>query len=117
VTGVQTCALPIYNINGDTAAAEVAAAVAAEKFILLTDVPGVLDGNGERVSTMTLDDVEAAIRSGGITGGMIPKVECGLTALRKGVTKVHILDGRVPHSVLLEIFTDAGIGTEITRTG
>ncbi|HZW36546.1 MAG TPA: hypothetical protein VFF01_06360, partial [Candidatus Deferrimicrobiaceae bacterium] len=71
----------------------------------------------ELISTMTIADVEAAIRNGGITGGMIPKVECGLTALRKGVTKVHILDGRVPHSVLLEIFTDAGIGTEITRTG
>jgi acetylglutamate kinase len=103
-----------YNINGDTAAAEVASAVAAEKFILLTDVPGVLDGKGERISTMTVDDVEAAVRDGLITGGMIPKVECGLTALRKGVNKVHILDGRVPHSVLLEIFTDAGIGTEIT---
>lgn len=105
-----------YNINGDTAAAEVAAAVAAEKFILLTDVPGVLDGSGERISTMTVSEVDAALRGGGITGGMIPKVECGLTALRKGVNKVHILDGRVPHSVLLEIFTDAGIGTEITRT-
>lgn len=104
-----------YNINGDTAAAEVAAAVAAEKFILLTDVPGVLDRKGERISTMTVDDADAAIREGLITGGMIPKVECGLTALRKGVNKVHILDGRVPHSVLLEIFTDAGIGTEITR--
>ncbi|MGE5699904.1 MAG: acetylglutamate kinase [Deltaproteobacteria bacterium] len=103
-----------YNINGDTAAAEVAAAVSAEKFILLTDVPGVLDRRGERISTMTIEDVEAAVRNGLITGGMIPKVECGLTALRKGVTKVHILDGRVPHSVLLEIFTDAGIGTEIT---
>lgn len=104
-----------YNINGDTAAAEVAGSVAAEKFILLTDVPGVLDGNGERISTMTVDDVEAAIRDGRITGGMIPKAECGLIALRKGVNKVHILDGRVPHSVLLEIFTDAGIGTEVTK--
>ena len=64
---------------------------------------------------MTVDDVERSLRDGLITGGMIPKVECGLIALRKGVTKVHILDGRVPHSVLLEVFTDAGIGTEITR--
>ena len=104
-----------YNINGDTAAAEVAGAVAAEKFILLTDVPGVLDRKGDRISTMSADEVEAAVRDGRITGGMIPKVECGLTALRKGVNKVHILDGRVPHSVLLEIFTDAGIGTEVTR--
>lgn len=104
-----------YNINGDTAAAEVAAAVRAEKFILLTDVPGVLDRKGDRISTMTVDEAASGIRDGLITGGMIPKVECGLTALRKGVNKVHILDGRVPHSVLLEIFTDAGIGTEITR--
>ncbi|MBI5575136.1 MAG: acetylglutamate kinase [Deltaproteobacteria bacterium] len=104
-----------YNINGDTAAAEVAAAVRAEKFILLTDVPGVLDRKGERISTMTAEEATSSIRDGLITGGMIPKVECGLTALRKGVNKVHILDGRVPHSVLLEIFTDAGIGTEIVR--
>ncbi len=104
-----------YNINGDTAAAEVAAAVSAEKFILLTDVPGVLDRKGDRISTMTVDEAAAWIRDGLITGGMIPKVECGLTALRKGVKKIHILDGRVSHSVLLEIFTDAGIGTEITR--
>ncbi len=102
-----------YNINGDTAAAEVAAAVAAEKFILLTDVPGVLDEAGNRISTMTEETAREAIRSGRITGGMIPKVECGLTALRKGVRKVHVIDGRIPHSVLLEIFTDAGVGTEI----
>ncbi len=102
-----------YNINGDTVAAEVAGALSAEKLILLTDVPGVMDARGELVSTMTADETLAAIRDGTITGGMIPKVECGLTALAKGVRKVHILDGRVPHSVLLEIFTDAGIGTEI----
>ena len=102
-----------YNINGDTAAAEVAAAVTAEKFILLTDVPGVLDGEGKRISTMTEDDARKAIEDGKITGGMIPKVKCGLTALKKGVRKVHIIDGRIPHCVLLEIFTDAGVGTEI----
>ncbi len=102
-----------YNINGDTVAAEVAGALSAEKLILLTDVPGVMDAHGRLVSTMTADETAAAIRDGTITGGMIPKVECGLTALGKGVRKVHILDGRVPHSVLLEIFTDAGIGTEI----
>jgi len=104
-----------YNINGDTAAAEVAAAVSAEKLILLTDVPGVLDGGGNRISTMTEDEAREAIRSGEITGGMIPKVDCGLTALKKGVRKVHIVDGRIPHSVLLEVFTDAGVGTEIVR--
>jgi acetylglutamate kinase len=106
-----------FNINGDTAAAEVAAAVSAEKFILLTDVPGVLDNGGARISTMTENAAREGIRSGKITGGMIPKVECGLTALRKGVRKVHIIDGRIPHSVLLEIFTDAGVGTEIVKSG
>jgi acetylglutamate kinase len=106
-----------YNINGDTAAAAVAAAVSAEKLIILTDVPGILDGRKELVSTMTIGEALAAMEGGAITGGMIPKVDCGLFALRKGVRKVHILDGRVPHSVLLEIFTDAGIGTEIVRDG
>jgi acetylglutamate kinase len=103
-----------YNINGDTVAAEVAGALSAEKLILLTDVPGVIDARGELISTMTAAETASAIRDGTISGGMIPKVACGLTALGKGVRKVHILDGRVPHSVLLEIFTDAGIGTEIT---
>ena len=105
-----------YNINGDTAAAAVAAALSAEKLIILTDVPGILDAKKELVSTMTIDEANAAMSDGTITGGMIPKVECGLAALRAGVRKAHILDGRVPHSVLLEIFTDAGIGTEITRS-
>lgn len=105
-----------YNINGDTVAAEVAGALRAEKLILLTDVAGVMDGRGALVSTMSAGETADAIQNGSISGGMIPKVECGLTALRKGVRKVHILDGRVPHSVLLEIFTDAGIGTEITAT-
>lgn len=105
-----------YNINGDTVAAEVAGALHAEKLILLTDVAGVMDGRGALISTMSAGETTDAIQNGSISGGMIPKVECGLTALRKGVKKVHILDGRVPHSVLLEIFTDAGIGTEITAT-
>jgi acetylglutamate kinase len=104
-----------YNINGDTAAAAVAAALSAEKLIILTDVGGILDAGGTTVSTMTAGEAAAALRDGTITGGMIPKVECGLAALRQGVRKVHILDGRVPHSVLLEIFTDAGVGTEIVR--
>jgi acetylglutamate kinase len=104
-----------YNINGDTAAAGIAGALKAEKFILLTDVPGVLDGGKKLISTMTERAARSAIADGTISGGMIPKVECGLEALDGGVRKVHIIDGRVPHSVLLEIFTDAGIGTEITR--
>jgi acetylglutamate kinase len=103
-----------YNINGDTVAAEVAGALSAEKFILLTDVPGVMNAGGELISTMTAAETVTAMKDGTIIGGMIPKVACGLTALSKGVRKVHILDGRVPHSVLLEIFTDAGVGTEIT---
>jgi len=104
-----------YNINGDTVAAEVAGALTAEKLILLTDVEGVRNGKGELVSTMTAEETAAAVREGSITGGMIPKVGCALTALSRGVRKVHIVDGRVPHSVLLEVFTDAGIGTEITK--
>jgi acetylglutamate kinase len=103
-----------YNINGDNVAAAVAGSLSAEKLILLTDVPGVKDARGELISTMTDVETAAAIRDGTISGGMIPKVACGLAALGKGVRKVHILDGRVSHSVLLEIFTDAGIGTEIT---
>jgi acetylglutamate kinase len=106
-----------YNINGDTAAAAVAAALAAEKLIILTDVGGILGAGKELISTMTGDEARAAMANGTITGGMIPKVECGLAALAGGVRKVHILDGRVPHSVLLEIFTDAGIGTEIVKAG
>lgn len=105
-----------YNINGDTAAAAVASALRAEKLVILTDVPGILDRNGELVSTITARQAREAIREGTIRGGMIPKVECGLSALERGVGKVHILDGRVPHSVLLEIFTDAGVGTEIVRS-
>ena len=105
-----------YNINGDTVAAAVASALKAEKLVILTDVPGILDAGKELVSTMTAFEAEAGIRAGTIGGGMIPKVECGLSALASGVGKVHILDGRVPHSVLLEIFTDAGIGTEIVRS-
>jgi len=104
-----------YNINGDTVAAAVAGALRAEKLIVLTDVPGILDEAGGLVSTMTAEEARAAIARGTIKGGMIPKVECGLAALARGVGKVHVLDGRVPHSVLLEIFTDAGVGTEIVR--
>ena len=106
-----------FNINADYVASAIASSLKAEKFILLTDVAGVLDAKGERISTMTEKEAVAAIRSGEITGGMIPKVECGLVALGNGVRKVHVIDGRVPHSVLLEIFTDAGVGTEIVRGG
>lgn len=102
-----------YNINADLVAAQMAAALQAAKLILLTDVPGVLDAEGKVLSTLTKDQVLAGLDTEMIKGGMIPKVNCCLEALRAGVAKAHIIDGRVPHSILLEIFTDQGIGTEI----
>ncbi len=102
-----------YNINADTAAGEIAAALNAEKLILLTDVEGVKDGGGVLRSTLTEPEVLEMIDSGDIAGGMIPKVQCCCRALERGVKKAHIVDGRVQHAVLLEIFTDVGIGTQI----
>jgi acetylglutamate kinase len=101
-----------YNINADIAAGKVAEALKAEKLILLTDVEGVKVKSG-LASTLTDREIPGLITGGEITGGMIPKVNCCLEALKKGVGKTHIIDGRVEHAVLLEIFTDAGIGTEI----
>lgn len=103
----------VYNINADSAAGAVAGALAAEKFILLTDVPGILDESGALISTLNRAEVDKLKKSGVIKGGMIPKVDACLDALSQGVSKAHILDGRVPHAVLLEVFTDEGIGTEI----
>jgi acetylglutamate kinase len=102
-----------YNINADIVAGEVAAALKAEKMILLTDVPGVLDKKGALVNTMTDRDALGFIDDGTISGGMYPKVKCCLKALKGGVRKTHIVDGRLKHAVLLEMFTDRGIGTEI----
>ncbi len=104
-----------YNINADLVAAHVAGALKAVKLILLTDVEGVLDPEGRVLSTLTRAEVLDGVDQGIITGGMIPKVNCCLEALQAGVGKAHIIDGRVPHAVLLEIFTDQGIGTEIVR--
>ncbi len=104
-----------YNINADTAAGALAAALDAEKFILLTDVSGVIDSKNELVSSLTEEQAEAMIRNGEISGGMIPKVKSCLNAIRGGVPKAHIIDGRVAHALLLEILTDEGIGTEIVR--
>jgi acetylglutamate kinase len=101
-----------YNINADTVAGKVASALNAEKLILLTDIAGVKI-KGELASTLTKADVARHIESGEISGGMIPKTGCCVDALDGGVKKTYIIDGRVEHSVLLEIFTDAGIGTEI----
>jgi acetylglutamate kinase len=102
-----------YNINADLVAGAVATALGAEKLILLTDVPGVLDSEKRLIQTM--DDLMAMrmIGNGTISGGMYPKIKCCLKALHTGVNKAHILDGRVKHTILLEMFTDQGIGTEI----
>ena len=102
-----------YNINADLVAGAIAAALQAEKLILLTDVSGVLDAKGELINTLNMDSAEAMIRSGVIAGGMYPKVKCCLKALKSGVKKTHIIDGRLKHAVMLEMFTDEGIGTEI----
>jgi len=104
-----------YNINADTAAGAIAGALKAEKLILLTDVEGVKDKGGNLLSTLTEPAAQRLISSGDISGGMIPKVTCCCTALDEGVAKAHIIDGRVEHAVLLEIFTDIGIGTQIVQ--
>jgi acetylglutamate kinase len=102
-----------YNINADLVAGAVAAALGAAKLILLTDVPGVLDREGRLVSSLTRRQAVTLMEEGIAVGGMIPKIKCCLEALDEGVAKAHILDGRALHAVLLEIFTDTGIGTEI----
>ena len=104
-----------YNINADSVASAVAVALGAKKLILLTDVPGVLDKKGELVSSMTLHQAVRALEQGVITGGMIPKIKCCLEAVDGGVGKAHILDGRVENVILLEMFTQGGVGSEITR--
>ena len=103
-----------YNINGDLVAGEVAAALAAEKLIHLTDVQGILRGEGGRfLSTLTKKEAERLMAAGVIEGGMLPKVQSSLRALEGGTVKAHIIDGRIPHAILLEVFTKEGIGTEI----
>jgi acetylglutamate kinase len=103
-----------YNINADMGAGEIASALKAEKLILLTNTEGVLDKNGKLISSMNEKKAKALIKKGQISGGMIPKVTCCLQALKEGVAKAHIIDGRIKHAILLEIFTDVGIGTQIT---
>jgi len=102
-----------YNINADIVAGSVAAALKAEKLILLTDVAGVLNEKGELINTMSNSEALKMIDQGVIEGGMFPKVKCCLKALREGVSKAHIVDGRLKHAILLEMFTDKGIGTEL----
>jgi acetylglutamate kinase len=105
-----------YNINADLVAGKIASALKAEKLILLTDVKGVLNQKDQLLSTLESRTAERLIKEKAIRGGMIPKVQCCLQALREGVTKTHIIDGRVKHAILLEIFTDRGIGTQISHS-
>jgi acetylglutamate kinase len=104
------------NVNADTAAGAVAAAVKAEKLVIVSDTHGIrrdINDPGSRVSHVTVGEIEQMVKDGTITSGMLPKVEACMSALRGGVTKTHIIDGRIPHALLLEIYTEAGIGTEI----
>jgi acetylglutamate kinase len=105
-----------YNINADTVAGAIAGAIGAARLLLLTDVVGVLDKNGEHIQELTIEKTRELRADGTISGGMIPKVETCVEAVQAGVDAAVILDGRVPHALLLEIFTDMGIGTLIKRT-
>jgi acetylglutamate kinase len=105
-----------HNINADTVAGELAAALQAEKLILLTDTPGILQNREDPdslIRSVTLSEARGLISSGVVAGGMTPKTECCIRALAQGVSAAHIVDGRTPHALLLEVFTDAGIGTMV----
>jgi acetylglutamate kinase len=102
-----------YNINADLVAGEVAAALGAEKLIHLTDVQGIKGTDGQLISTLSRKEAERLMQAGVIDGGMLPKVESSLRALEAGTAKAHIIDGRVPHAILLELFTREGVGTEL----
>ena len=105
-----------YNINADTAAAKLAIALSAEKLILLTDVRGLLRDPKDEDTLIPLvhpSDVPGLVKDGIIQGGMIPKVDCCVEAIRSGVRRAHILDGRIPHSILIEMLSNAGVGTMI----
>jgi acetylglutamate kinase len=102
-----------YNINADWVASKVAVALNAAKLILLTDVEGVVDRDGALVSSIKLGGIQQMLGDGSIRGGMIPKIQCAAEAIERGIKRVHIIDGRRPHAVLLELFTDKGIGTEV----
>jgi len=107
----------VYNINADSAAAQISIKLKAEKFILLTDVPGLLSNSKDEntmISQLKIEDISDLIKNEVITGGMIPKVECCLEAVKGGVRRTHIIDGRVTHSLLLEVFSNEGVGTMIS---
>jgi len=104
-----------YNVNADTAAGAVAQALGARRLILLTDVAGVLDAEGNLIESMDLREASWAIQDGVAKGGMIPKLKCCMEAVQSGVEKAHIIDGRVENSLILELFTKSGVGTEVTH--
>jgi acetylglutamate kinase len=104
-----------YNINADLVAGHIAASLKARKLILLTDTEGVLDKEGTLISTLRMKEIQQFIDDGTIKGGMIPKIQCCFEAIKGGVKKAHIIDGRKDHAILLEIFTKTGIGTEIVH--
>jgi acetylglutamate kinase len=104
-----------YNVNADTAAGAIAAALGAKKLLMLTDVPGVLDKQKRLLTDIRTSEVAGLIADGTITGGMIPKVETCTRAVERGVESAVILDGREPHAILLELFTEHGFGTQILR--
>ena len=106
-----------YNINADSVAGELARVLGAEKLILLTNISGVQDKDGNVLSGLSIKQVDDLIADNTLQGGMLPKVECALNAVKGGVNSAHIIDGRVEHAVLLEIFTDEGVGTLITADG
>jgi len=105
-----------YNINADLVAGKVAEAVKAEKLLLLTNIAGLMDKEGKILTGLTTEQVNELIADGTIYGGMLPKIQCALDAVKAGVNSAHIIDGRVNHSTLLEIFTDEGVGTLITNS-
>lgn len=108
----------VYNINGDTAAASIAGALGAGRLLMMTDIAGILrdkDDSASLIHEVTIDEATKLREDGVISGGMIPKVECCIKAINEGVEKVTILDGRIPHSILMELFTDEGAGTMVTK--
>ena len=104
-----------FNINADHVAGRIAASLCAEKLIILTNVPGVMDSDNNLIESINYDEAGKYINKGIIKGGMLPKIECCLEALDGGVKKVHIIDGRIDHSILLEIFTNSGVGTVLNK--
>jgi acetylglutamate kinase len=103
-----------YNINADIVAGTLARTLMAEKLVLMTNTAGVLDDNGNVMTGLSASEVDEMVKSGAIHGGMLPKVACALDAVKSGVRSAHIIDGRVEHALLLEIFSDEGVGTLIT---